>query len=66
MDVDIKKAEPGTKITITSHPYSGSILKSITAVRSDGVEKVRIEDDNTFIMPDSDVIVTGEFITPDR
>ena len=64
MDVDIKKAEPGTKITITSHPYSGSILKSITAVRSDGVEKVRIEDDNTFIMPDSDVIVTGEFITP--
>ena len=64
VDVDIRKAEPGTKITIIPHPYSGSILKSITAVRSDGEEKVRIEDDNTFIMPDSDVTVTGEFISP--
>ena len=64
--VDIDTAEPGTKITITPEAYPGSFLESLTAVRSDGEEQVRIEDDNTFIMPDSDVTVTAEFISPTR
>lgn len=51
----------GTRVTITAMPDEGYVLDAILAYNEDDVsETVEIED-NAFIMPDFDVVVTASF-----
>ena len=52
---------PGSTVVLMANPASGYKLNSFT-VTTNGSEEVAVSD-NTFIMPDSDVSVSTEFLT---
>ncbi len=56
--VDKETALPGEKVTITVTPDKGYALKDGTLKVNDGAVKVS---DNTFVMPNEDVVITAEF-----
>lgn len=65
---DKSSARPGETVKITAEPDKGWYLRpgTLMAVNAeDADEKVEITADDTFIMPDFNVVVTAEFFNPD-
>ena len=60
IDSTLDTAKEGDKVTFNATPKDGYELKSIKVVTVSG--KVIEVTDNSFIMPDEDVIIEGEFV----
>ena len=60
LNPSVEKSVAGNNVTYTSTPDTGYILKNITVTTSSG-KKIETKD-NSFIMPDEDVIIEAEFV----
>lgn len=60
VSVDVTKAFDGDEVTITLKPEEGYLLESVKVVDADNKE-VEVKD-NKFVMPDSNVTVSAEFL----
>ncbi len=58
---DDATAKAGETVTLNATPDKGYVLKELTAKTSDGKE-ISVNKNNSFVMPDSDVTVSAEFV----
>ena len=58
---DDATAKAGETVTLNATPDKGYVLKELTAKTSDGKE-ISVDKNNSFVMPDSDVTVSAEFV----